>query len=121
MKSFSDIYIHVVIGLAVIFILEFLYISHIDYIRNKQLDYEENKGIFYKNIKETLDYIKEEENRKKISTISLAHSSISGFIRGSIIGAIINGVEGAITGGTIYAIINPIMNLTDHCITNIQT
>jgi hypothetical protein len=49
------------------------------------------------------------ENRKKFTTSSLARSSISGFIRGALIGAIINGYDGAAVGGTVFAIINPIL------------
>ena len=51
----------------------------------------------------------EEKSKSPPDIRQLANSSLSGFIRGGLTGALVNGAAGAFTGGLIFAVINPLV------------
>jgi hypothetical protein len=109
MKSFKEISISLIIILVIMLLLEFYYANkkekEIIYL-NKLLNKCKNKNLTCYNGKLN-DMI---EKRKNFTTKKLAKSSLIGFIRGCLTGALVNGIEGAATGGVVFAIINPIIN-----------
>jgi uncharacterized protein (UPF0333 family) len=113
MKSFKEISISLIILLTIILILEFYYAE------KKEKEIEELYSLLYKCEKNNITCYNNKlnemiEKRKNFTTKKLAKSSIIGFIRGCITGALVNGVEGAATGGIVFAIINPIINACEY-------
>jgi hypothetical protein len=113
MRSFKEISISLIIVLTIILILEFYYAE------KKENEIEELHGLLNKCHKNNITCYNDKlnemiEKRKNFTTKKLAKSSIIGFIRGCITGALVNGAEGAATGGIVFAIINPIINACEY-------
>jgi hypothetical protein len=99
MKDFREISIHIVIALLLILIIVFAF-------ANGQ---EKELGEYERRLPSEFAYYCELEKRRKFTTEALAKSCISGFIRGALIGAIVNGYSGAAVGGTVFAVMNPVI------------
>ena len=99
MKDFREISIHIVIVLLLLLIIVFAYANK----KEKEIKFIERRLPH-----EFKDYC-ELDKRRKFTTEALAKSCISGFIRGALIGAIVNGYSGAAVGGTVFAVMNPVI------------
>jgi hypothetical protein len=113
MRSFKEISITLIIILTIMLIFEFYYAEK----KEKEI-FHLNK-LLYKCEKENMTLYNNKlydmiEKRKSFTPKKLAKSSIIGFIRGCLTGALINGVEGAATGGVVFAIINPLINACEY-------
>lgn len=100
----------------VVFIILVIYIFYFYYTKKKDEDVDMNgDGIVTK--VELQEYVKKEMERRSKSPpqfSSILKSSISGAIRGALMGLIINGIEGAITSAIVFGTINPILTGIEH-------
>jgi len=113
MRSFKEISISLIIVLTIMLIFEFYYAE------KKEKEINHLHHLLYKCNKKNMTLYNHKlhdmiEKRKNFTPKKLAKSSIIGFIRGCLTGALINGIEGAATGGVVFAIINPLINACEY-------
>ena len=113
MKSFKELYVYPLVLIILLFIAIFAHA-----VRNEQDILKREAQLMndprYREVHETIKMHIRHEREKKLTTKQLLKSSLTGFARGTMMGAILNGLEGAAAGGTLFALVNPIIAGFEH-------
>ncbi len=103
-------------GAFIAFMLLAIYVFYHYYFKEPPIEIDEDgDGIITK--AEIINYIKKELDRRASNPPQfrgIIKSSMSGAIRGALMGLLINGVEGATVGALVLGMINPIITGIDH-------
>jgi len=84
------------------------------YYQNKPIDANGNNEYDTNEIQKFVAYTTKENEPRPAGYHSIVRSSLSGMLRGVILGLILHGAEGAITSGAVLAVVNPLVLSIEH-------
>jgi len=111
MNKFSDLSYGTVIILiiAVIIITHYCYIRQTDSSPIHNLDLDGDGKVSRSELKHYLLLLEKERSKKRIHYFDIIKSMGSGFVRGLLMGLILQDFEGGLTLGLVLGLINPVL------------
>ncbi len=84
------------------------------YYQKKPIESNGNKEYDSNEIQKFVEYTARENEPHPAGYHAIVRSSLSGMLRGVILGLILHGAEGAITSGAVLAVVNPLVLSIEH-------